>query len=254
VPMNCDEMQGLIHAYADEELDVVTALHVDRHLTECPACQSLYRQCNELRQLVQREAVSFRATKTLENSVRASLRAEDVAVGGAASRTSHRWLSWLVPVTAAALIAIATIAIWVLRIHSDSEMLAAQVVSSHIRSLITDHVSDVVSSDRHTVKPWFSGKLDFSPVVTDLSSQGFPLIGGRLDYLDGRPVATLVYRRSQHIIDLFEWPSPDVSSPPATATIKGFNMRHWTESHMTYWAVSDLNAEELATFAAHLQH
>jgi anti-sigma factor RsiW len=130
-----------------------------------------------------------------------------------------------------------------------SELLAEQVVSSHIRSLMANHLSDVVSSDQHTVKPWFSGKLDFAPVVKDLSSSGFPLAGGRLDYLADHPVAALVYKHRQHTINVFLWPSPESNSSPRTMTIKGYSVVHWTQSHMAYWAVSDLNAAELGGFA-----
>lgn len=251
--MRCDETQELVHAYVDQELDVVTALKLDRHLAECPSCQSVYRRYHELHKLIQREAVSFRAPKSLEDSVRGSLRTGTVSDRGAARGKFQGWLRWLPPVAVAALLVTVAVGIWRVRSRSDSETIATQIVSSHIRSLITDHVSDVVSSDRHTVKPWFSGKLDFSPVVLDLSSQGFPLVGGRLDYVDGRPVATLVYRRRQHIINLFEWPSQNLGSSSGTMTINGFNIAHWTGSHMTWWAVSDLNAEELATFKAYLQ-
>ena len=137
---------------------------------------------------------------------------------------------------------------------SASGMLARQVVSSHIRSLQLNHLSDVISTDQHTVKPWFSGKLDYAPVVKDLSSKGFPLAGGRLDYLDDRPVAALVYKRRQHTINLFQWPSPASDSGPRTLTLRGYNVVHWTRSHMAFWAVSDVSAGDLDQFAHDLQN
>jgi anti-sigma factor RsiW len=135
----------------------------------------------------------------------------------------------------------------------ESQMLAEQVVSSHIRSLMANHLSDVVSTDQHTVKPWFSGKLDFAPVVKDLAPKGFPLVGGRLDYINNHSAAALVYKRRQHTINLFLWPSSESDSSPRSITIKGFNVVEWTHSHMAYWAVSDLNADELTEFAHDLE-
>ena len=137
----------------------------------------------------------------------------------------------------------------VLKAPTSTELLAQEAISSHIRSLMADHLSDVVSTDKHTVKPWFDGKLDFSPVVVDLAAQGYPLEGGRLDYLNNQPVAALVYRRQQHIINLFTWPTPNAPDAKAlTFTSQGYNVITWVQSEMSYWAVSDLNFDELTTF------
>jgi anti-sigma factor RsiW len=139
------------------------------------------------------------------------------------------------------------------RSRTGGDVLAEQVVSSHIRSLMANHLSDVLSSDQHTVKPWFSGRLDFAPVVKNLSGVGFPLMGGRLDYLDNRAVAALVYKHRQHTINLFLWPSSTSDVSPRVSSSKGFNIVHWTQARMTYWAVSDLNAAELTEFARDLR-
>ena len=165
------------------------------------------------------------------------------------------WRSWAVACLAASAALVAGIALWLApRVSrpSPDELLAQEVLASHVRSLMASHLTDVPSSDQHTVKPWFNGKLDFSPPVEDLSSKGFPLVGGRLDYLQDRPVAALVYQRRKHFINLFIWPSAS-NSGQKTVMRQGYNLLHWVQSGMTYWAVSDLNCTELQEFAQFVQ-
>ena len=131
----------------------------------------------------------------------------------------------------------------------NDQFLATQLIASHVRSLMANHLTDVASSDQHTVKPWLDAKLDFAPAVVDLSSEGFPLIGGRLDYLDNRPVAALIYQRRKHFINLFVWPAaPDATRTPKTITRQGYQLVHWVDSDFNYWAVSDVNEKDLEAF------
>jgi len=134
------------------------------------------------------------------------------------------------------------------------ELIAQEIVSGHIRSLMANHLSDVASTDQHTVKPWFDGKLTFAPPVVDLSQEGFPLIGGRLDYVDNKPVAALVYQRRLHYINVFIWPSnggPDAA--PVSEALEGYNILHWSQGGMASWAVSDVSTDELKTLGTLLQ-
>jgi len=135
-----------------------------------------------------------------------------------------------------------------------AEHVLQDVIAGHVRSLMANHLTDVMSADQHTVKPWFEGHMDFAPPVPDLTAQGFPLVGGRLDYFDNRPVAALVYKRQQHVINLFVWPTPPVAAgPESTVTRHGYNLVQWTTAGMTYWAISTLNAQEMQAFAHMIQ-
>ena len=157
------------------------------------------------------------------------------------------------PMAAAALVLLTLVPF--MRGPSTEEILTREVVSSHVRSLMANHLADIPSSDQHTVKPWFSGKLDFSPPVQDLANQGFPLVGGRLDYLNNQPVAALVYQRDKHLINLFIWPS-DKGAPAEVARVtrQGYNLIHWSGSGMNFWAVSDLEERQLQEFVQLLQN
>lgn len=252
--MSCQEVRGLVDAYIDRELDVATALQFERHLTECAACRAICDQYQQLHDSVRAQIPYFEAPKGLEDRIRTKLRSagrdEEKNMWG--TRLPH-WRGWALAASFTILLVASTILFRTVVRPPVSEVLAEQVVSGHIRSLMANHLTDVVSSDQHTVKPWFSGKLDFAPIVKDLSSKGFSLIGGRLDYLDNRPVAALVYKRRQHAINLFLWPSPDSDSGPHHMTSKGYNVVHGTKSHMAYWAVSDLNAAELTEFVRDLE-
>lgn len=253
--MRCEGTPETLDAYIDSELDVLTAAQFERHLAECTSCFAACQRYRRVHDAVKATIPSFAPPKGLEDKIRASLRQTERKQDRAIRR---QWFShgrsWAVAVSVMALLVLSALIFQLMKRPPASELLAEQVVSSHIRSLMPNHLRDVISTDQHTVKPWFSGKLDFSPGVNDLSSEGFPLIGGRLDYLDNRPVAALVYKRRQHTINLFIWPSSSSDSNLQTNSIRGFNTIHWTQASMTYWAVSDLNAAELREFARDLQN
>jgi len=240
--MNCDSAKGLIEPYLDEELDAAETAHVREHLADCQACARRHTQYLEQREGIRREAPYYDAPAHLTGVIRGALRHADKS-----GDRPERWVA-----VAATILLAASLAWNIAQFQSRSSsagLTAQNVVSSHIRSLIGTHLLDVSSSDQHTVKPWFNGKLDFSPDVKDFASRGFPLIGGRIDYLDGRPVAALVYQRRQHVINLFTWPGPSPGGDKDVAR-NGYRAVHWSNAGMTYWAVSDLSLGELQQFAS----
>jgi anti-sigma factor RsiW len=239
--MICRESQELIHGYVDGELDLVRNLEMERHLHECAACAGTHERIQRMRSAVTANAPYFRPPAGLEHRLRTRLRA-NAETKPVAPRFLGRW-QWA-GIAAATLIAILSVTVMTSR-RTGGE-LAQEVAASHVRSLMAAHLTDVPSSDRHTVKPWFNGKLDFSPPVGDFPDRGFALVGGRLDYLASRPVAALVYQRRKHVINLFVWPASGQSdSAVQQSDHQGYHLLHWTKSGMTYWAASDLNSAEL---------
>ena len=239
--MDSHDARNFIDAYIDGELDLVKSLEVEQHLQSCAACSRIYQNRTALRTAVKESAsLYYKAPDALSRRVAASMRRS-------APAPRMRWWAWL---SALAAVVVVTFGLTrVLFTPSAGDLMTQAVIASHVRSQITNHQVDVVSSDQHTVKPWFNGKLDFSPTVVDLSSQGYPLVGGRLDYLNNRSVAALVYRRQQHLINLFIWPATGAAdSEPKTEMRQGYNLAHWTESGMDYWAVTDLNETEFHEF------
>jgi anti-sigma factor RsiW len=250
--LNCRETQALIHGYVDGELDLMKSLEIEQHLQECPACAQAHTSLQAVRTAIRHSSLYFQTPPGLARRVQSSVRR-----AGHADRTPRVRPLRLIAVAASLALIIA--AGWglvrVLPARSADEPLTQELVASHVRSqMLPSHRFDVASSDPHTVKPWFEGKLDFSPPVKDLAGQGFPLVGGRLDYLHNRPVAALVYQRRKHSINLFIWPSAHGSeASTGTGTRQGYHLIRWTQSGMTHWAVSDLNNRELQEFVRMLQ-
>ena len=240
--MSCDLVERDLDAYLDRELDAESSRTVRDHVRVCAACRG---------QLAGREALATFVRGAPYYSAPDRLRAH-VLAQSARSGSVHRVLIW----AAAAVLVLsagAGLTLWQ-PASSRGAVIADEAVNSHVRSLMANHLFDVQSTDLHTVKPWFLGKLDFSPPVVDLASQGFPLVGGRLDYVGGRPVAALVYQRQKHTINVFVFPeTTDSSDRDTVRTVRGFNVRYWVHNGMSFWAVSDLNSAELGEFASAVQ-
>jgi anti-sigma factor RsiW len=265
--MNCEEATKLMDGYLDGELDPITSQTIEQHLRDCPNCDQAYKTNGSLIRALGNATPYYKAPAELRERIQSSLREEMVARsmrnGGRdvqplfprrqpAPRTvlfgtSWNWLALAATILLAAIIG------WNLlpRLQrpGTDQLLATQLIASHVRSLMANHLTDVASSDQHTVKPWLDAKLDFAPPVVDLASEGFPLIGGRLDYLDNRPVAALVYQRRKHFINVFVWPGEAAAARPAMAmSHQGYQLLHWADPDFNYWAVSDVSANDLQIF------
>ena len=255
--MVCDDNSRLLHGYLDGELDLIRSLEIEEHLKTCPDCaQQLWGQ-QTLRKAFRSSNLYERAPSALAVRIRASISQENARE--AVAPLQSKPISMLSPrrkvwnwLAVAAAIFLAALLTWraLPGRRGDSDLVAREIVASHIRSLQPGHLFDVQSTDQHTVKPWFNGKLDFSPPVRDLTEEGFPLIGGRLDYIDHRAVAALVYQRRQHLINVFIWPAEkQIDDNLHSESSQGYNMVVWERDGMYLCAVSDLSTGELQQFA-----
>ena len=240
--MTCDEAEILLHALIDGELDAGHARAVEDHIAGCPRCAAQLHAYREMSKAVAGADVRYKAPLELRRRIEASLPQPKQAPSRRAVLRGFAMGSAVSAIAATGLVAI------ILR-SDDEARIESEVVSAHLRSLQAGHLTDVLSTDQHTVKPWFNGKLDVAPPVIDLTAQGFTLIGGRLDYVDTRPIGAIVYRRRAHVINLFVTQTASAERRAAKIeTIQGFHIRRWSERGLNYWAVSDLAADELAEF------
>ena len=241
--MNCDEANVMMHALIDGELDAGHSREVEAHIASCTACTAQMRALQDMRHAMSAANLRYTASAGLRGKIESKLPAQRAT--GTDRRAVLKGVG--LGATATALAASGLLAI-VMR-GNDQRRVLGEVVSAHLRSLQGQHLIDVASSDQHTVKPWFNGRLDVAPPVVDLTAQGFTLLGGRLDYVDAKPVAVIVYRRRVHVINLFCAPAlGSAGSSAVTESLQGFNVRHWAENGLDLWAVSDISADELAEF------
>jgi anti-sigma factor RsiW len=248
----CENSQLLLEGYFDGELDLVRSVEFEEHLKTCPDCAGELRGKNALRVSLQAANLYERAPESLRARIRAALPAE---ARPRPIRIPRRpVLEWL----AVAAVILIAVFLGVRELPNTGgqreNLVVEEIVASHIRSMQPGHLYDVESTDQHTVKPWFDGKLDFAPPVVDLKDQGFPLVGGRLDYVGHRNVAALVYQRRKHFVNVFIWPEESKAARlPEIRTIQGYNLVSWSHDGMNFCAASDLNVAELRQFSQMLQ-
>ena len=252
--MNCAETQALLGVYLDQELDAVHAANVDAHLQACAVCQRHYA-VQGAHHVALKQVRYFNAPPDLAAQIRAQL-------PRTASPATHvRQAFWLrfgsrLAAVGPSLVAMC-LALWLGAVYlhpaNTGDSLERELLDSHVRSLMGDHLTDVASTDQHTVKPWFNGRLDFSPPVSNWSAAGYPLIGGRLDYIDRHAVAALVYQRRKHYINVFVWPQAQADRAPSLHSMQGYHLVRWQQAGMAYAAVSDLDTAELMALVADIR-
>lgn len=235
--MACEITRLLLHGYLDGELDAARAAEFETHLESCSDCTAELESQESLRSAIHQSSLYEKVPSALRSNVTSHLK----------DRRSPRYVQgrvWQWAVVAACFLGLLYVATRSEERRANGEI-AAQLIDDHIRSLQPGHLSDVVSTDQHTVKPWFDGKLDFSPPVQDFSAQGFPLLGGRLEVMNGRSIAALIYGRRKHVINVFVWPPTPASVAMKSGSQQGYNWIHWNSRGFEMWAVSDVNAADL---------
>ena len=238
IDVTCEEIRDLLSPYADGELDLVRSLEIERHLPGCPACAAGLEGLRSLRVRLADPALYYQPSAALAARLRSSSRS---AV-----------FPWRRVGMAAAAALLVAAALWGivrgLSAPSAEELLAREVVGGHVRSLMAEHLLDFPSDNRHEIKPWFLGRVDVAPEVKDLKEEHFPIVGARLDYIDGRPTAVLVYKRNAHVINVFVWKETGRDRGTVFLERQGYHLAHWNDNERAFWVVSDLNEAELRQF------
>ncbi len=243
--MNCEEARLLVHALVDGELDSGHAREVEAHVAGCAECAAELALVRDLREKMTSVDLHYPMPDSLLNRLERALPAQPITENS--PRTRRDLLKGFGAGVGLSAIAASGLLVMVVRKDAEDQMLG-DLVSAHLRSLQAEHLTDVQTSDQHMVKPWFNGRVDVAPPVPDLTAQGFTLVGGRLDTVEGKAVAAIVYRRRGHVINLFVAAASTDKGQTSTETVRGFNIRRWSEHGLSMWAVSDINAAELAEF------
>lgn len=251
--MECNRIRRLIDAHSDGELDLVSHLEIEEHLRVCPTCAKLAEDARSRQTVLRASLPRFVAPPQLASKIQEALRAEG-APGRRVVQTSRRspllWPIWSVTGLAASFAVTLFVGFAWGGAHVRANLVVDEAINDHVRSLQASHLTDVASTDQHTVKPWFAGKLDFAPPVVDLATVGFPLAGGRLEHVDGRPAAALVFHHRQHAINLFIWPAGSGAVSSRRSARNGYHTESWSQGGLSFLAISEIPATELGQFAA----
>lgn len=244
--MECSEARALIEPYLGGDLGIERSVQLERHLEGCATCPRALADARAFKAALRDKLFYHRAPFSLYRTVSKRLVSMDRPASGARPSLP----SWLRVAASLMLVAGLSSGITYYAMPRAADAIPDAVFASHVRGVLSgQRLVDVHSSDEHTVRPWFGNKLDFSPPVTDLASEGFPLMGGRMDYVSGRTVAVLVYRRKNHVITLFIWPTSERPRAMTTSVRHGDTLVHWSDGAMAYWVVSDLDGRELVDFS-----
>ncbi|WP_309665515.1 anti-sigma factor [Tabrizicola sp.] len=256
ISLSCPDWAIRLHSLADDALDPETTLAMERHIDGCDACRTALTEIQTMKRRIKQDEVRWAAPDALRTSIASAVALEhSQAVKVAPQPTGVSGPTLLTRVwqlvgrwgAAPSMAALGFAIILTFNPVRDGG-LQQEVLASHIRSMLANHLVDLQTSDQHTVRPWFNGKVDFSPPVVDLADQGFPLVGGRVDYLGGRVVAALVYRRNDHIVNLFVWPNHGPVQPLRTSTLDGYSFARWSAGGLLFWSVSDASATDMSAF------